>query len=962
MSLYVYFFNLSRNDVVENLLDLQRKHMIPLVQNKASIIQSVMQLPVNNLNQLVQMNLDIGQGRLSQQGADVQRKWDWNFYVVNENFSGFKKYMKRKNNMRWESTQNSSWSYTTSKLKYTDLTTSEKYSLSLSSASDIVMQPIYDVNPNQFASMYTVYSEGLTYSYPYNKDLNLEMNLLEQIFDCSKLDPSVYEPRCRPWYLNAFNAKNKIVFSQPYLDSELGSICLTLSKYFQISDKLEGVSAIDIDMQWGFYQKILDGFPGQDHYFILDMGFNLVYHSKSPIMLKISSITQVEFGVTRVQNNSTDDNIPDDDVITDESTYFNSTILPAFNLDTVSIMEFNNNGVGQLIAVCPIYLVLENDNSKQEHIFSIGIIMKTEDVTGPITSLSIISQKVIIIISLLAAFTIVMFVIAAIVAYETSHYIIRPLRMLNNKMREIISAGIDIELINDEETSKELTDLYDVFKNLISAKKFENNDFMFKSDALAVIDLAEACNMFDCQNYKAAGICYNNIANIQFKNEKYAQAAENFFNAIDQALICLRKKTPSEVYLRQNRTIAKELLLPEEPSRNQKVYYQKVLAHRTYQYAICLYKELRYNNGDQNDPSLTWNKVDAWLRQAIERYQGIKWSNSSQPLFIDLIIKITISRSFANIHNNKLLTAEKLLECALIMINFIEKRRLYIIEEEREEAPVIPIQILRQKYLMHSGLLYLALNREKMASKLFTECLRSGEIYDPRIRKECVIQLRNIFERHNQYSLSLEKMMLSFEHKNKDVVFLVNVEHSMSIHSDTFQKHMDYIFEKGLEQRDRISLITCSKNCRRLFSLVNKEKNFIQLRNLISRIETNQNSVPNLQKSIKEAVKEFLDQDMETFSDRNKLIILMTNSVQAEELNNDSSDVEFLLKEFECTLLVFAYGINNREKKFFKQLCNSTQESRLLIDPDMTKIEELFVELANYKFDINKTFILETFN
>ncbi len=86
--------------------------------------------------------------------------------------------------------------------------------------------------------------------------------------------------------------------------------------------------------------------------------------------------------------------------------------------------------------------------------------------------------------------------------------------MLNKKMKEIINTGVDIELINEEESSKELTDLYDVFKNLISAKKFENNDFMFKSDALAVIDLAEACNMFDGSNYKAAGICYNNIANI----------------------------------------------------------------------------------------------------------------------------------------------------------------------------------------------------------------------------------------------------------------------------------------------------------------------------------------------------------------------------------------------------------------------------------------------------------------
>lgn len=47
---------------------------------------------------------------------------------------------------------------------------------------------------------------------------------------------------------------------------------------------------------------------------------------------------------------------------------------------------------------------------------------------------------------------------------------------------------------------------------------------MDKDDALAVIDLAEACNMFKYENppnYKAAGICYNNIANIQYKVGKF---------------------------------------------------------------------------------------------------------------------------------------------------------------------------------------------------------------------------------------------------------------------------------------------------------------------------------------------------------------------------------------------------------------------------------------------------------
>lgn len=70
-------------------------------------------------------------------------------------------------------------------------------------------------------------------------------------------------------------------------------------------------------------------------------------------------------------------------------------------------------------------------------------------------------------------------------------------------------------------------------------------------------------------------------------------------------------------------------------------------------------------------------------------------------------------------------------------------------------------------------------------------------------------------------------MFGSFAHKNKDVVFLVNIEESMGAHLAAVQEHLGFIFERGLEDRDRISLITCSKNCRRLFSLVEKERNYV---------------------------------------------------------------------------------------------------------------------------------------
>lgn len=71
---------------------------------------------------------------------------------------------------------------------------------------------------------------------------------------------------------------------------------------------------------------------------------------------------------------------------------------------------------------------------------------------------------------------------------------------------------------------------------------------MQKEDALAVIDLAEACNMFEGKNYTAAGVCYNNIANFQIKNGKFGLAAENFIRAAKIAQMCLGRLTPEQYF------------------------------------------------------------------------------------------------------------------------------------------------------------------------------------------------------------------------------------------------------------------------------------------------------------------------------------------------------------------------------------------------------------------------------
>ena len=85
-------------------------------------------------------------------------------------------------------------------------------------------------------------------------------------------------------------------------------------------------------------------------------------------------------------------------------------------------------------------------------------------------------------------------------------------------MLDVMNAETLGELTEVKPSCFEIANLQDVFKKLISNKKFSNNDFLKQqSDVLAVLDLAEACNLFDGINYEAAGVCYNNIANFQLK-------------------------------------------------------------------------------------------------------------------------------------------------------------------------------------------------------------------------------------------------------------------------------------------------------------------------------------------------------------------------------------------------------------------------------------------------------------
>ena len=74
-----------------------------------------------------------------------------------------------------------------------------------------------------------------------------------------------------------------------------------------------------------------------------------------------------------------------------------------------------------------------------------------------------------------------------------------------------------------------------IFRDLIQDKQFSQNDFLKNPDSedvLSIINLASTCQMYEGEgessNAKAAGVCFNNIANLHLKNGKYRSAVMSF--------------------------------------------------------------------------------------------------------------------------------------------------------------------------------------------------------------------------------------------------------------------------------------------------------------------------------------------------------------------------------------------------------------------------------------------------
>ena len=113
----------------------------------------------------------------------------------------------------------------------------------------------------------------------------------------------------------------------------------------------------------------------------------------------------------------------------------------------------------------------------------------------------------------------------------------------------------------------------------------------------------------------------------------------------------------------------------------------------------------------------------------------------------------------------------------------------------------------------------------------FTYALQIQNLYDPRIQRECLLQVRALLAERYLSVSKIDIKLHNYRRKVRDIVLLV--DHS-DLESLALQEQaMTRIFDKHLTEHDRVCLIKFGMEpyTQTIFSLVQRNVNLAQLRN-----------------------------------------------------------------------------------------------------------------------------------
>ncbi len=375
------------------------------------------------------------------------------------------------------------WSNLAGKTDYHQQNASMNATIDRSAHLDVLFRGLKETTPD-YAWIYVGFDIGLHRSYPWHAYTG------------------DYDPRTRPWYQQAVQDNESVIFTSPYMDASGRGLMISVAKAIHWQNgSLIGVAAADLTIDT-IRQSILNTRILTSGYaFLIDGAGNTVTHPQ------LSTI-----------------NTP---ITTFEGSDQNFTSIRAAMIQGQSgIGSYRKGDATWVISYAPI----------PRTGYSFAVVVPAAEITAPADQIqSEIMMLIGVEFGIMLAILVGVVIVIGITGNYVSKRIVRPVVDLTKMVDFIAQGDVSREIpFIKERNPDEVTLLHAGFQNLVTLLRLGNVDYYRGDLNLAFTNYTRAMEIFKVAgNQSGMAVCYNNLANIHRLRGELEKAEEDYQKAIE---------------------------------------------------------------------------------------------------------------------------------------------------------------------------------------------------------------------------------------------------------------------------------------------------------------------------------------------------------------------------------------------------------------------------------------------
>jgi tetratricopeptide (TPR) repeat protein len=377
----------------------------------------------------------------------------------------------------------------------------------------------YYYSEQDYTDIYFGFNDGTFRKYPYER-LN---NYPTFTYTCitTGLTTVGYDPRCRGWYDNATKNKDKVIFSQPYVDASTGNNIITVSKAIYNDSGIIGVLGGDLSIRNLYNSIAKDKIMNNGFIFLIDANGNIVIYPDSNVA------GSTPYFMNELFSNE------------NEKQKFSSYVNNLLNEQEGKIEYTRNEKVWTLVFEkvdkTPYIICITLPNSDME-VAENKLINDVDVSVGAAVGISV-------------PVLIVVLVICIFINYYVTQSIAEPINYLVSTMDKVTNTNLDVEMENIPPPSVEMELLFNQFGDLLNTMRSANEQYRQGNPRKAldvyksVMEIMERIN-----NKRGIGVCLNNMGNAYSDIDELIHARTCYEKAIKNVEDCIRESSePTEV-------------------------------------------------------------------------------------------------------------------------------------------------------------------------------------------------------------------------------------------------------------------------------------------------------------------------------------------------------------------------------------------------------------------------------